>query len=73
MKFMFVVWGGFGLFANLFLGIGSLLAPSVGVGTSAYVSAMALVWIGGMLFFGLGSLLFRKLDQNFIHGLTARA
>jgi hypothetical protein len=41
----------------------SCLRPgSVGVGTSAYVSAMALIWIGGMVFFGLGSLIDIAID-----------
>ncbi len=32
------------------------MPPNVGVGTSAYVSACILYWIGGMIFFGLGAI-----------------
>jgi hypothetical protein len=32
-------------------------SASVGVGTSAYVAAGMLYWIGGMVFFGIGDLL----------------
>jgi hypothetical protein len=39
-------------------------SSSVGVGTSSYTSAMALIWIGGMLFFGLGSILFQKTAMS---------
>lgn len=59
MKVMFVIWGGLGLLINTFNFI-SMLAPSIGVGSSSFVSAMALIWIGGMVFFGLGSLVFRS-------------
>jgi hypothetical protein len=60
MKVMFVIWGGLGLLGNIVSTIELFAANSVGVGTSAYVSAMALIWIGGMVFFGLGALLFKK-------------
>ncbi|WP_141343361.1 hypothetical protein [Bradyrhizobium sp. USDA 3458] len=33
------------------------LTGSVGVGTSAYLTATCLVWIGGMVLFGIGALL----------------
>lgn len=33
------------------------LTGSVGVGTSAYLTATALIWIGGMVLFGIGALL----------------
>jgi hypothetical protein len=58
MKFMFVIWGGLGLLANIVTFL-SLFASN-SVVTSAYVSGMALIWIGGMVFFGLGGLLFKK-------------
>jgi hypothetical protein len=52
---LFWLWGGVGLFLNA----GSLLGltGSVGVGTSAYLTATSLIWIGGMLLFGIGALL----------------
>ena len=52
---LFWLWGGLGLFFNA----GSLLGltGSVGVGTSAYLTATSLIWIGGMLLFGIGALL----------------
>ncbi len=57
MRALFFIWGAVGLFAN-FISAGNLFtSTSVGVGTSTYVCAMALIWIGGMLFFGLGSML----------------
>ena len=38
---------------------GSLLGitGSIGVGTSAYLAATSLIWIGGMMLFGIGALL----------------
>jgi len=33
------------------------LPPNVGVGTSAYIGAAALLWIGGMVMFGIGTLI----------------
>lgn len=53
---LFFAWGGTG-FAWLAIEAWTrLLSPSanagVGVGTSSYVSALALVWIGGMILFG---------------------
>jgi hypothetical protein len=36
----------------------------IGVGSSSFVSAVALVWIGGMVFFGLGSLLDKRARQH---------
>ena len=52
---LFWFWGGIGLLFNA----GSLmgLTGSIGVGTSAYLAATALIWIGGMVLFGMGALL----------------
>jgi hypothetical protein len=58
VKFMFVIWGSLGLLANIVTFL-SLFASN-SVVTSAYVSGMALIWIGGMVFFVLGGLLFKK-------------
>ena len=54
LSVFFWLWGVVGFFINalFFLSIPS----SVGVGTSAYIAACLLFWIGGMLFFGLGAL-----------------
>jgi hypothetical protein len=52
---LFWVWGGMGLFFNAGTLMG--LTGSVGVGTSAYLTATALIWIGGMVLFGMGALL----------------
>jgi hypothetical protein len=45
--------GGFLLNGFAFLG----LTGNVGVGTSAYMSACILLWIGGMVLFGLGAII----------------
>ena len=52
---LFWCWGGIGLVFNT----GSLmgLTGSIGVGTSAYLAATTLIWIVGMLLFGIGALL----------------
>jgi hypothetical protein len=50
-KFMFYVWGIIGLLLNLLATLALLAPSSVGVGTSAYTSALTLIWIGGMVFF----------------------
>ena len=52
---LFWFWGLVGL---LFNG-GSLmgLTGSVGIGTSAYLTATSLIWIGGMVLFGIGALI----------------
>jgi hypothetical protein len=35
----------------------SKLKEGVGVGSSSFLAASAVVWIGGMVFFGLGALI----------------
>jgi len=57
MKFLFFFWGAIGLFFNVFELIDLHMRSEIGVGTSAYASAVALIWIGGMIFFGLGAVL----------------
>jgi hypothetical protein len=51
----FWLWGCFGFLLNImsFLGLGW----SISVGTSAYLTACLLLWIGGMVMFGLGALI----------------
>ncbi len=56
--------GGIGLIAHVVTLLSLLSSSSVGVGTSAYAGATALIWIGGMVFFGLGSLLFRASSTD---------
>ena len=55
LTMLFWIWGGGGLigYAIMFLNLPS----NVGVGTSAYLTAAALLWIGGMILFGIGALL----------------
>lgn len=52
---LFWLWGFGGLLFNGANIVG--LTGSIGVGTSAYLSVMILLWIGGMLLFGIGALL----------------
>lgn len=52
---LFWLWGSVGLFFNAGTLFG--LTGSVGVGTSAYLTATTLIWIGGMVLFGMGALL----------------
>ena len=55
LSFFFWAWGLIGFLFNA----GSLLGltGSVEVGTSAYLTATSLIWIGGMVLFGIGALL----------------
>jgi hypothetical protein len=55
LTFMFWLWGGIGLLANAISFFG--LTGSVGVGTSTYLAAGSLLWIGGMVLFGIGALI----------------
>ncbi|MET4294768.1 hypothetical protein ABIB06_006601 [Bradyrhizobium sp. LB8.2] len=52
---LFWLWGVVGLLFNAGTLFG--LAGSIGVGTSAVLAASALIWIGGMILFGIGALL----------------
>jgi hypothetical protein len=51
----FWLWGGVGLLINTLNFL--TLSGSIGVGTSAYMAAGLLFWIGGMVLFGIGSLI----------------
>ncbi|HEY6832143.1 MAG TPA: hypothetical protein VI251_06595 [Pseudolabrys sp.] len=51
----FWLWGGFGLLLNVMYFLG--LSGSISVGPSAYLAACLLLWIGGMVMFGLGALI----------------
>lgn len=52
---VFWLWGVVGLLFNAGTLFG--LTGNIGVGTSSYLSASCLVWIGGMVLFGIGALL----------------
>ncbi len=55
LSVLFWLWGLVGLLYNAGTLFG--LTGSVGVGTSAYLTATSLIWIGGMVLFGVGALL----------------
>jgi len=55
LSVLFWLWGTVGLLFNAGALMG--LTGSIGVGTSAYLAATSLLWIGGMLLFGIGALL----------------
>ena len=55
LTFIFWLWGGLGFLVNAISFFG--LTGSIGVGTSAYLAAGSLLWIGGMILFGLGALI----------------
>jgi uncharacterized membrane protein len=57
LGFMFWFWGVIGLLVNT--GSFLSLSGSIGVGTSAYMAAGLLYWIGGMFLFGIGALMIR--------------
>jgi len=59
MRVLFFIWGGFGLFLTFSI----LFNPSAGQ-TSGFVSSLMLMWIGGMVFFGLGSLLLNRETEK---------
>ncbi|MCK1317195.1 hypothetical protein [Bradyrhizobium sp. 23] len=52
---LFWLWGVVGLLFNAGTLFG--LTGSIGVGTSGLLAASALIWIGGMVLFGIGALL----------------
>jgi hypothetical protein len=52
---LFWLWGLVGLIYNAGTLMG--LTGSIGMGTSTYLAATALIWIGGMVLFGFGALL----------------
>ncbi|MFC3693385.1 hypothetical protein ACFOWB_14280 [Chenggangzhangella methanolivorans] len=58
---LFMAWGFIGfawLMAETWLRLISTTSAGVGVGTSSFIAALALVWIGGMVLFGVGALMF---------------
>jgi hypothetical protein len=52
---MFWLWGlgGLALIGSEFMSVPS----GVGVGTSSYIAAQSVYWLGGMVLFGLGALI----------------
>ena len=63
---LFWLWGIVGLLFNAGTLFG--LTGSIGVGTSALLAASALIWIGGMVLFGIGAL---SLTQTLMVGPMA--
>jgi hypothetical protein len=59
MGMLFWIWGvgGFGLVFMQLAEMMSKMKEGVGVGSSSFLAALAVVWIGGMVFFGLGALI----------------
>jgi hypothetical protein len=72
MKALFCIWGGVGFFVNIVASFSLFDTKGVGVGTSAYVIALASIWIGGMLLFGFGSILFRTSTSDINLSSAAR-
>ena len=54
---IFGIWGVVGLIISLVNYSFALQATSIGVGTSAYLMVGILLWIGGMILFGIAALL----------------
>jgi len=63
LVWLFWFWGLGGL---LFIGVEFLILFNgrVGIGTSGYVTAHCLFWIGGLLLFGVGALIRGRLETN---------
>lgn len=59
LSLLFWIWGlsGFMLVIGSMLELMSKLKEGVGVGSSSFLAAIAVVWIGGMVFFGMGALI----------------
>jgi hypothetical protein len=59
LALLFWLWGIVGFLVILLDAADTMskLQTGVGVGQSSFLAAVAVVWIGGMVFFGLGSLL----------------
>jgi hypothetical protein len=56
---LFWIWGfgGFTLVIVDMVELMSKLKEGVGVGSSSFLAAIAVVWIGGMVLFGMGALI----------------
>ena len=54
---VFWIWGAVGLIISLVSYNSASQAASIGVGTSAYLMEGILLWIGGMILFGIAALL----------------
>ena len=61
LKAVFWIWGILGLIIN-FINFATL-SGGVGVGTSSYLAVGNLIWIGGMLLFGIGAAISREVDD----------
>ncbi|WP_029083957.1 hypothetical protein [Bradyrhizobium sp. th.b2] len=67
MKVLFAIWGSLGLLINI--AIFMLMLANIGngigvIGISSFAAAIVLLWIGVMVFFGLGSLVFRNQQHT---------
>jgi hypothetical protein len=62
---LFYIWGVTGLFATLIRLADMKLSGSVDVATSTYAAAIALMWIGGMLFFFFCEA-FRQFEDRYL-------
>ena len=56
----FGIWGGVGLIISLMSYNSASQSTSIGVGTSAYLMVGLLLWIGGMILFGVAALLTQR-------------
>jgi hypothetical protein len=70
LRFFFFVWGLLGFVVALLSVVSTWGSSSVGVGTSAYIAMGIEFWIGGMVLFGLGSML---SDMKYISRNAASA
>src|SRR3954449_11697731 len=59
LAMLFWLWGIAGFAVIIFDAADTMskLQTGVGVGQSSFLAALAVVWIGGMVFFGIGALL----------------
>jgi hypothetical protein len=57
LKWVFWIWGLVGLMISLGQYSSASQSASIGVGTSAYLMVGILLWIGGMILFGIAALL----------------
>ena len=61
----FLIWGILGFIFSFGLWLHLVTTPEIGVGSSTYIGACFVFWIGGMIFFALTDLVFkaRRLAQ----------
>ena len=64
LVWIFGVWGVVGLIFSLVNYSSAMQATSIGVGTTAYLMVGLLLWIGGMVLFGVGALIAKVPDPS---------